>query len=76
MFNLKLIEFEKILLLAVGILCLVAVGMEINLIFENGLKEVGELLFSLFLIAFWLLLVMYLYNSFYLSIETEEDYYQ
>lgn len=69
-------NLKKILLLAVGILCLVAVGMEINLIFENGLKEVGELLFSLFLIAFWLLLVMYLYNSFYLSIETEEDYYQ
>ena len=63
------------LLLAVAILCLVAVGTEINLIFENGLKEVGELLFSLFLIAFWLFLVMYIYNSFYLNIETEKDWY-
>ena len=69
-------NLKKLILFAVAILCLVAVGTEINLIFENGLKEVGELLFSLFLIGFWLLLVMYLYNSFYLNIETEKNWYQ
>ena len=64
------------LLLPVVILCIIAIGAEINLIFESGLNEVGELVFSLFLIGFWLFLIMYLFNSTYLNTDLKKDWYQ
>jgi len=67
---------KKKLLLAVVILCIVALGAEINLIFENGLKEVEELVFSLLLIGFWLFLIMYLFNSVYLNTRTQRNWYR
>ena len=49
------------------VLCLVAVGTEINALFENGLHEIEELLFSFLLITFLIILVMCLFNSIYLN---------
>ena len=66
---------KKKLLFAGIVLCIVALGTEINLIFENGLKEVEELLFSLVLIAFWIFLVMHLFNGIYLNTEVKKDWF-
>ena len=67
---------KKKLLLPVVILCIIAIGAEINLIFESGLKEVGELVFSLLLIGFWLFLIMYLFNSTYLNTGIRKNEYE
>ena len=67
MFNLKKTGLKKNILLVIVFLCIIALGAEISLIFENGLKEAEEVLFSLLLIGFWLLLIMYLFNNIYLN---------
>lgn len=67
---------KKKLLLAVVILFIVAIGAEINLIFENGLKKAEELVFSLLLIGFWLFLIMFLFNSVYLNTRTQRNWYR
>ncbi len=57
---------KKLLLVAIT-LCLVLVGSEINYLFKNGLHEFEELLLSLLLITFLIILVMYLFNNIILN---------
>ncbi len=57
---------KKLLLVAIT-LCLVLVGTEINSLFINGLHEIEELLLSLLLITFLIILVMYLFNNIFLN---------
>jgi len=58
---------KKKVLLIIVFLCVIALGTEINLIFESGLKETEEIIFSLLLIGFWIVLIMYLFNYIYLN---------
>ncbi len=67
-------SLKKKLLLAAIALCLVVVGAEIYTLFENGLHEIEELLFSLVLITFLIILVMYLFNSIYLNAHLKRNW--